>query len=62
MYDKEGYHFYVDEVSRLKNGSFIIPMRWLEDEVGVVYADAYAVKFDHNVRNCNKVIVLISKC
>ncbi len=62
MYDNKGSHFYIDEISRLKNGSFVIPVRWLEDEDRNVYADAYAIKFDHNVRNCKKVNVFVLKC
>ncbi len=46
MYDSGGCHFYIDELSRLKNGTFVIPVRWLEDEDRIVHADAYVVKFD----------------
>jgi hypothetical protein len=50
MYDAGNCHYYIDELAHLKNGSFIIPVRWLEDEDGNVRADAYSVKFDHQVR------------
>ena len=49
MYDAGNGHYYIDEVARLKNGTFIIPVRWLEDENGNVCADSYAVVFDQQV-------------
>jgi hypothetical protein len=49
MYDSGDRHYYIDELARLKNGNFIIPVRWLEDGDGKVFADAYAVTFDDHV-------------
>ncbi|KAJ3517709.1 hypothetical protein NLJ89_g342 [Agrocybe chaxingu] len=46
MYDAGDRHYYIDELARLKNGNFIIPVRWLEDNEGNVFADAYAVTFN----------------
>ncbi|PPQ93847.1 hypothetical protein CVT25_013556 [Psilocybe cyanescens] len=43
MYDTGNRHYYIDELARLKNGNFIIPLRWLEDNDGNVFADAYPV-------------------
>jgi hypothetical protein len=50
MYDAGDRHYYIDEPARLKNGDFIIPVRWLEDNDGNVFADAYAVTFNDQVR------------
>lgn len=49
MYDAGDRHYYIDEVARLKNGTYVIPVRWLEDEDGNVCADAYTVVFDDQV-------------
>jgi hypothetical protein len=50
MYDAGDRHYFIDELARLKNGNLIIPVRWLEDNDGNVFADAYAVTVDHQVR------------
>ena len=49
MYDDGGRHYYIDELAHLKNGHFIIPVRWLEDNDGTVFADAFMVTFDAQV-------------
>ncbi|KAF8951656.1 hypothetical protein BDZ97DRAFT_1683873 [Flammula alnicola] len=46
MYDAGNCHYYIDELAVLKNGKFIIPLRWLEDTDRKVFADAYSVKFN----------------
>lgn len=61
MYDAGDCHYYIDEVARLKNGSFVIPVRWLEDEGGNVCSDAYAVQFDQQVLRLSlKIAIMIS--
>ncbi len=52
----------VRNMTVFKDGTFIIPVRWLEDEDGNVCADAYAVKFDHQVRKISLVIVFNLRC
>ncbi|KIJ89756.1 hypothetical protein K443DRAFT_15814 [Laccaria amethystina LaAM-08-1] len=49
MYDAGNCHYYIDELACLRTGKFIIPVRWLEDTDGNVFADAYSVKFDPQV-------------
>ncbi|KAJ7269179.1 hypothetical protein C8J57DRAFT_1609392 [Mycena rebaudengoi] len=45
MYAAQGAHYYVNEVSRLRDGRLVIPVRWLKFR-GKVYADAFAVEFN----------------
>lgn len=49
MYDAPGgTHYYVNEVARLRDGKFIIPIRWVKFR-GRVYADAFSITFDDEV-------------
>ncbi|KAJ7433258.1 hypothetical protein B0H11DRAFT_2376311 [Mycena galericulata] len=46
MYDAGASHYYVNEISQLRNGKFIIPIRWVKFR-GKVYADSFAVSLSH---------------
>ncbi|KAJ7474552.1 hypothetical protein B0H11DRAFT_2428920, partial [Mycena galericulata] len=46
MYDAGASHYYVNEISQLRNGKFIIPIRWVKFR-GKVYADSFAVSLNH---------------
>jgi len=50
MYDADNRHYFIDELARLKDGKFIIPVRWLEDSDGNVFADAHRVVFNDQVK------------
>ena len=47
MYDT-GYnvHYFIDEPAMLSNKKMIIPIRWLEDEKGGIWADAWEIEYD----------------
>jgi hypothetical protein len=48
MYDAGSCHFYVNEVSRLRDGRFVVPICWLMFR-GKVYADVFAVTVNEKV-------------
>ena len=37
-------HYFIDEPACLRDGQMIIPVRWLEDESGVVWCDVWEIK------------------
>ncbi|KAF7367987.1 hypothetical protein MSAN_00864400 [Mycena sanguinolenta] len=45
MYAAGLKHYYVNEVCRLGDGSFVVPVRWVTFR-GKIYADAFSVTFD----------------
>jgi hypothetical protein len=53
MWDGGDRHYYVNELCRLKNGRFVIPIRWLAKTHGdgskTIHADAFNVTFDETV-------------
>jgi len=53
MWDSGDRHYYVDELCRLKNGCFVIPIRWLAKThcygSKTIHADAFNVSFDETV-------------
>lgn len=48
--DTQQRHFYIDELARLQDGHFVIPLRWLEDSNGRIFADAWRVEINAEVR------------
>lgn len=50
MYDAGDRHSYIDELARLRDGNYVIPVRWLEDNDGIIFLDAFPVTFDAEVQ------------
>jgi len=51
MFDAGGSrHYFIDEPALLLDGRMVIPLRWLEDEDGLVWFDAWEVKEEQSVR------------
>ncbi|KAJ7501671.1 hypothetical protein B0H11DRAFT_1855349 [Mycena galericulata] len=61
MYDAQGTHYYVNEIAQLKNGQFVVPIRWVRFR-GKVYADAFTVTVnkDNEASVCDETTQLIS--
>ena len=50
MYDDEkGRHYFIDEPASLENGEVVVPVRWLEDEKGVVWAEVWEIRRNEEV-------------
>ncbi|KAJ7277334.1 hypothetical protein C8J57DRAFT_1060971, partial [Mycena rebaudengoi] len=45
MYAAGVTHYYVNEVARLADGTFVVPIRWVKFR-GNIYADAFKIEFD----------------
>ena len=54
VWDAGNFHYYVNELCRLKDGKFAIPIHWLEkvhmDGIKAYHANAFALSFDTEVR------------
>lgn len=48
MYDAGTCHYYVNEVCRLRDGRYIIPIRWVQFR-GKVYADTFDISINDQV-------------
>jgi hypothetical protein len=49
MYDNGRCHFYIDEPAQTDVGTLVIPLRWLQDHEGKVWAEAWPIQINHNV-------------
>ncbi|KAJ7773784.1 hypothetical protein B0H14DRAFT_2538938 [Mycena olivaceomarginata] len=45
MYDSGASHYYVNEVSRLRDGNFVIPIHWIKFH-GEIYADSFSLAYN----------------
>jgi hypothetical protein len=48
MYDSGASHYYVNEVSCLCDGNFVIPIRWIKFR-GEIYADSFSLAYNDKV-------------
>jgi hypothetical protein len=49
MYDAgNGAHYFIDKPAILSNMKMVVPVRWLEDEKGGIWADAWEVEYDES--------------
>jgi hypothetical protein len=47
MYDAgNGIHYFIDEPAILSNSTIVVPVRWLQDDKGGIWGDAWEVEYD----------------
>lgn len=51
MYDAGEQHYYIDEPAKMKDGELVVPIRWLEEEDGTVWFEAWKITFNEAVSN-----------
>lgn len=44
-----GRHYFVDELASCNDGRLVVPVRWLEDEAGNIWCEAWKVNVDATV-------------
>jgi hypothetical protein len=52
MYDAGVSHYYVNELAQLRDGRFVVPIRWIKFR-SRVYADTFTVTMDDQVCRCS---------
>ncbi|TFK19075.1 hypothetical protein FA15DRAFT_602164, partial [Coprinopsis marcescibilis] len=56
MVDAGEQHYYIDEPARICGGDLVIPIRWLEDEGGKIWFEAWKVSRDDSENVSSKTV------